>query len=141
MRPTYEKESDRGNEAAVAKTYLKPGYVLEKMPVFFDFDVGYSLNRKLKAVAEIKCRTHPYGTYPTYMISAEKYNKLCTFASHTKVVTLLIVQWSCGTIAHVSLPTDVSLFIGGRKDRDDPRDKEIVVHIPIGQFTKKKEAN
>lgn len=141
MRPTYEKQNDRVNQFDVAKSYLKKGYEIEEMPPFFGFDVGFSMNKELKAVAEIKCRTHRHGTFPTYMISAEKYNKLCVFSQYSKIVTLLIVRWSCGTIGHVSLPTDASFFIGGRTDRNDPKDKEIVAHIPIHKFTIKNQSH
>jgi hypothetical protein len=139
MRPTYEQESDRNNEHYVAALYCKKGYTFEMTPKFFDFDVAYLENDIIKAIAEIKCRTHKYGDFPTFFISAEKLRKLHALHISTGLPTLIIVSWSCGTVGHVMIPVDVTVTIGGRTDRNDAKDIEMLVHIPINKFTLKKQ--
>ena len=139
MRPIYEQESDRTNEYKVASLYGKKGYTFEMTPKFFGFDVAYLENGIIKAIAEIKCRSHEYGKFPTFFISSEKLNKLHSIHTSTGLPTLIIVKWGCGTVGHVMLPLEVTLTIGGRTDRNDAKDIEMLVNIPISKFTLKKQ--
>lgn len=137
MRPIYENSKDRDNEKKVAEHYAQKGCVPMFTKKLAPFDVAFVKGKQVKAVAEIKCRGHKYGDFPTYMISAEKLNGLHSFHSATRIPTLIIVSWSCGKIGHVKIPVEASFEIGGRVDRNDPMDTEIVAHIPITQFTLK----
>lgn len=119
----------------IAQLYAKRGAVPVQTKKLSDFDVCFVRDGRIVSVAEIKCRTNPMSAYPTYMISAEKMRKLCAFAQMHGVVGMIIVGWSCGTVGHVTMPCKHTLQIGGRIDRNDPMDTEIVCHIPISNFT------
>lgn len=134
MRPIYEKPSDRSAEQEVALLYAKNGHSIEHMKKLAPFDVAFIKDKRIKAVAEIKCRNHPYGQFPTYMISADKLSGLHAFHQATKIPALIIVSWSCGKVGHVKIPVEAHFEMGGRVDRSDPMDIEIVAHIPIESF-------
>lgn len=135
MRPIYEAPTDRANELAMARLYTRPGVVPVQTKKLSDFDVAFVRDGRVLSVAEIKCRNNPMLAYPTYMISADKLGRLCWFAQCHKVVAMIIVSWSCGTVGHITMPCQHHLEIGGRVDRNDPMDIEVVAHIPINQFT------
>jgi hypothetical protein len=138
MRPIYEKDQDRTNELAVAQLYATNGVVAVQTKKLADFDVAFLRDDRVVCVAEIKCRNNPMSAYSTYLISADKIGRLNAFARNHKVVALVIVSWSCGAVGHVTMPTQYHLAVGGRIDRNDPMDVEIVAHIPISSFTIKR---
>lgn len=52
---------------------------------------------------EVKTRTTPRKAYPTYRISTEKLLELRVLAEQTKVTTLIVVEWACGSIGSMNV--------------------------------------
>jgi hypothetical protein len=132
----YEKEQDRENQSLVAKSFEKKwGYVfVESAPLcHWDFDAYF--NNKLRALVEIKCRTISIEKFDTYIISQSKMKNVYTASVDLGVKTILIVRWidMVGWLLYVE-PNSYEIMRGGRYDRNDLRDIESVIHIPIQDF-------
>ena len=134
MRPTYESADDRMNEERVA-TALSPMWNMSfsKMHRRSSFDYALLRDGDIYALAEIKCRTTPHNAYPTYMISTHKLKNCASSSEFINVPFLLIVAFS-DQIMWWAGDGFCTHGIGGRRDRNDDRDVEIVTHIPIEHF-------
>lgn len=134
-RPTYERQRDRDNEAAL---FLRLGRawncLVQKREMFSRVDCWAYRNGELKAGIEIKCRTNRMHQYPTYMISKAKYLYAIHEGGRLSVPMLLVVQWA-DALGYVDLcKAQVMESVGGRVDRGDPMDVESVILIDINQF-------
>ena len=84
---------------------------------------------------EIKVRTNPIRQYPTYMISMKKLRTAMECYRETRKDVFLLVRWSCCTVGRISLlERPDSVGQGGRVDRGDPQDVEIVAYYDINRF-------
>jgi hypothetical protein len=83
------------------------------------------------ALADIKWRDHPWGTYRTYTIDADKVDLIVAEARRRKLSPLLIVSWQ-GEIRFTHLKPPYLVGNQKRADRDELSDR--VYHIPIGDF-------
>jgi len=135
-RPKYETESDREAENAIADRFAEEyaGTQLE-FPEFSRIDRLFTRRGKPRAWLEIKRRNHECGRYNTYALSAKKYQSMVRLAKITNVPSILVVGFT-DLIAWVNLDElgALSMWQGGRDDRDDPQDEEYMVHIPIARF-------
>ena len=138
MRPVYETSKDRERESALAgkiavmwDIQAKPNPKMYAIDYSFINDAG-----EVEGFGEIKTRTHPFGTFPTYMISSHKVASAKALASATGLDVFLIVEWSCGTVGYLSMvdAKPDSIQWGGRKDRGDKQDMEPVNHYEMRQF-------
>jgi len=135
VRPTYERQYDLDNEAQVVARIEKWATCkLTKTGKFAHWDFEAYRGVAQVAVIEFKCRTNPRLKYPTYMISARKWEHLHTFSRRTKKPAILVVQWTdyLGYIVVGNPPVQIST--GGRVDRGDAQDIESVVLIDIKHF-------
>lgn len=135
MRPTYERQKDRDNEAAL---FLRLGKawncLVQKREMFSRLDCWAYRNGELKAAIEIKCRTNRMHQYPTYMISKAKYDYAVEEGARIRIPVLLVVQWS-DALGYVDLTkVEVVESVGGRVDRGDSKDVESVVLIDTKLF-------
>lgn len=138
MRPTYESAGDRRNESGVIDRVCRAwSCKAVKLPIQYKLDYALCRIGEVAAFAEVKVRTHTFGTYPTYILS---YSKKVA-AMQYEFPCFLIVSFE-GDIRYADLKKiDSFVRIGGRNDRNDPQDVEPVVHIPMGSFTKLREEN
>tara|TARA_R100000664_G_C2687470_1_gene92945 strand:- start:82 stop:483 length:402 start_codon:yes stop_codon:yes gene_type:complete len=97
------------------------------------FDYAMMRDDEIYGLAEIKCRTTPSNAYPTYMISTRKLHDCTMLANFISVPFILIVSFS-DQIMYWDGSGYITHGIGGRRDRNDNRDMEIVTHIPIENF-------
>ena len=68
--------------------------------------------------------------------SVHKVADAKSLASATGKSVLLVVQWSCGTIAYLDLDCQPDrVEWGGRSDRGDGQDMEPVNHYTMERFT------
>ena len=129
FRPTYERPADRSAEREVIDELLTllGGLKAHKLPRADQIDFAITdADKNVVAVAEVKCRTQ---RYPTLMLSASKWLRLQEYRS-LGIDALLVVRWPEGTFIAPALPECVaSVEIGGRIDRGDPEDMEMVVHV------------
>jgi hypothetical protein len=135
MRPIYESETDRNNQAAVVAKLERAFGLTATAPEdrFAPYDAMFS-SPPHRCVVEIKVRRNTRDRYPTYMLSSAKYNALCA-ATDTGVDALLAVQWA-DQLGIVKVPCEHSVSTGGRYDRGDSRDVESVVLIPTASFSR-----
>ena len=136
MRPIYETQDDRDREALVAK---KVGDAFKcsmgKLQPRDAFDFAAMRGDKIVGFVEIKVRANPMGQYSTYMISMTKLATAHAIFAATKTPCILAVQWT-DALGYIDMnAVDVTLKMGGRSDRNDPRDIEPVCHIDISGFT------
>lgn len=136
MRPTYERQHDLDNEAkVVARIEEWAACKLVKTGKFAHWDFDAYRGIVHVAMIEFKCRTNPRLKYPTYMISARKWEHLQESSRRTMKPALLVVRWTdyLGYVV-VSDDTPVQISTGGRVDRGDAQDIESVVLIDTQHF-------
>lgn len=138
MRPVYETQNDRDNEAAVIQAVCQRwNCTAVKSPALSGSDVYFDRGDTRLAHAEIKCRTHTFKTYPDFFISAAKLRSGLERARLARVVYVLIVRFTDGIYwAYINEATvaDWCCRPAGRDDRNDKRDKELCVFIPLKKF-------
>lgn len=103
------------------------------------FDFTLMENGKIIAIAEFK-RRKGWGTqYDTWHISKHKLESLAKEAKASGVPALLVFEWDDGLfIADLAKLGSTSEKIGGRYDRGDVHDQEVMVNISrtVFQFIK-----
>lgn len=116
--------------------------------IFMSVPIGF----RLAGTLEIKVRTCTSDAYRTYMISLNKIVSNVLLADSLGVKFYLCVQWTDAigfieitkeTLRNVSTnmyesddfrPAGMYLDEGGRVDRGNPRDIEMMMHIDINHF-------
>ena len=85
---------------------------------------------------EVKIRTTPMNAYKTYLVSSAKMENLQASAAGHKAA--LLVRWKDAMAVYYvqpeGVPADVRVEMGGRRDRGQTNDIELVWHIPISKF-------
>lgn len=145
--PKFETIDDLTREAATKQRFIDT----RKSPIKFfkmreidklDYFVTNKNNRGL-AVAEIKCRTVPWGTYDSVMLSAAKWREALSWRHNfltdgkTLFDFLLITSWKdkCQYYKY-SEDHDIKIEYGGRTNQTRvENDIEPVVKIPNKYFT------
>lgn len=133
-RPIYEGQGDRDAERVISDA-LRRSWRCDLQPTPTLAPVDYLARRdgKLVALVEIKARKNTMGAYPTYMISASKLLTMRSLSEMLGVPSIIVVGWS-DKIGWAAPDNVTDLTVGGRSDRGDSRDKELVAHIPISSF-------
>ena len=129
-RPIYETAHDRQRQHAAARVFgqkLKAQMVATPPQTRHDYDAFRE--GRLVGQVEVKCRTNPMSKYPTYAISADKVDALLALGRPVAIV----VQWS-DVLGWCRLKDETHRTMGGRWDRGDPADREMVAHYPISVF-------
>ena len=137
MRPLYETDFDRARESNVLE-YIqsKIDCRVTKAPPKANFDAFLvGPDNLATAMVEIKTRNNASTKYPTYMISASKCTKCNELAESYKVPFVLVVRFTDGVFA-TTVKGKYLVEMGGRYDRNDPRDREPCVFIPMNKFHK-----
>jgi len=138
MRPEYVTNQDLNNEIAVAKFLeSKWGCEARKMPNKFSrFDYALLRSGQLTCMAEIKCRTCPVGYYDDYMISYDKWSYGVHGYEVMHLTHIIVVAWSDAVgWVYCANQNASKCRLGGRTDRGDESDVEVVVDIPIKNFS------
>jgi|DEB0MinimDraft_6_1074348.scaffolds.fasta_scaffold43671_3 Holliday junction resolvase-like predicted endonuclease len=138
MRPIYETKADKARELGVVEYLQRKGYkflYIETVPLA-SFD-GYMarLDGTPFALVEIKNRRNASDAYPTYMISASKVRAMLATAKAHQLRALLFVRFTDGVFI-TRLEDNEQTGEGGRYDRNDSRDIEECVYIPMERFRK-----
>jgi hypothetical protein len=133
-RPRYETVEDVANERAVVGVFasLFPGAEATRLS-----DEGHAFtvlakNGRPRIAVEIKTRRNSSYQYPTFMISKRKYDALCALNAKG-LRTGMLVQWT-DRLGYVSVPVEHRTKMGGRYDRGDSKDIEVVVLIDVDKF-------
>lgn len=133
-RPIYETASDLSRQDAVAQALR--GALQCDLDVSAPLSpVDYVARRegRLVGLVEVKVRASPMRRYPTYVVSLAKLATMQALAAVAGVPAIIAVGWS--DAVGWARPDDVTdVTVGGRTDRSDRRDVELVGHIPISKF-------
>lgn len=138
-RPVYERTADLQREMdAVALMGQRWGVTFAKTPKFYaiDFCMVDQLGR-VCGWLEVKGKTFPRSTYPTFFTSTEKLLRLVRMGQFTGLPSILVCSWADGVFYTQPTPQDCrrwAIKVGGRVDRGDADDLEPVTHIPVGEF-------
>lgn len=127
-RPRYETPKCLAREAAVADELRRNwGCDVKKLAPqdTFDYELMWPSQ---KYTVEIKTRTTPFASYPTYLISQAKVD-----AAALSPTVLLVVKFTDG-IWWTPFSSPHTSSVGGRRDRGDPFDVEAVALYPKCYF-------
>jgi hypothetical protein len=93
---------------------------------------------KTKAVVEVKFRNIEWGRYPTLHIGERQLQNCLSEAAKLQCAFLFVVPCFSGLyVVQLATAKDLERRPGGRWDREGiSTDQEMMVHIPIGRFTK-----
>lgn len=135
-RPLYEAPNHVSKELEVA-SYICSIFncTYEQYPPLHALNGKLVANGVTQAVVEIKMRNNKSTQYSTLMISADKWRRGLEWADKENKPFLLIVKFNDG-IFMTKVAREYSEAIGGRVDRNDPRDIERCAYIPISTFKK-----
>ena len=110
---------------------------MEKIPSTYSLDYAILRDGGVVSWAELKCRTHAFGTYDSYMISLKKWNACREFHATSHLKAFLIVGFTDGDYwMDTNVVKDFKVFMGGRSDRDWSVDREPCVFFDINNFSK-----
>lgn len=139
-RPKYESHKDRAGQQEIAEAFgrhvgVQPTLAEGDMPRH-DFE-GKKDGKRVMFI-EIRNRSNPMRRYPTYMVALHKHEYLCQMSERHGVPSYLVVRFADGKIGYWQIKRiDQLLFQvnkGGRTDRNDDRDIEDCIFLPIEQW-------
>ena len=135
-RPKYESDLDRRNEQVVADALKGIGYDLVKLPPHYRLDYVLIKDGKPKAFVEVKARTFKMNKYDTALVNLHKVMAARALTFETNLPAFMVVLYQ-DALARVSFAEEFEFgfLAGGRKDRNDPMDKDLVCYFPIERFT------
>ena len=143
MRPMYENDNDLRSEKNlisyvsdcwnVASYKLPMSYKIDYAMYRIDTGTSASASESLVGFAEVKCRTHTFGTFPTYIISLAKVMEARKLARETNTKSILIVSWTDRT-GYLDFFSHHQIRHGGRSDRNDWQDQEPMCHFDLKHF-------
>ena len=134
MRPMYENDNDLRSEknliSYVSDCWNVASY---KLPMSYKIDYVMYRNESPVGFAEVKVRTHTFGTFPTYIISLAKVMEARRLARETNTKSILIVSWTDRT-GYLDFFSHHQIRHGGRSDRNDWQDQEPMCHFDLKDF-------
>jgi hypothetical protein len=135
-RPIYENSATLSDEAK-AKTAIENQWhcTLSKLPRSYHMDWMATRNNRGVGFVEYKRRHNAALKYPTIFISLLKLMAAQKLYSATGLQTTWVIEWE-DMFGHVSLnahPDEIKM--GGRADRNDPADQEIMAHFAQERIT------
>ena len=138
MRPTYETPASRSREREFAQEMeARFGVVLRQMARFYpiDFAAIHPDSGKVASLCELKTRTTRSTQYRTFFLSAKKVEAACSYRAALGLPVTLFVRWT-DRVGELRVDEVKPAFftVGGREDRGDALDVELMAHWPIEQF-------
>lgn len=134
-RPIYETSRDMDAEREIAETIAqKYNATAIKAMRLYGLDWFFERDGYVVGMVEIKVRNYYRNDFTTYMISADKVARIRLLAGVTGVPAFLFVSWKDG-IGYINLCDEPDYnAIGGRRDRGDDQDVEVMLHYLIDRF-------
>ena len=130
----YENDNDLRSEknliSYVSDCWNVASY---KLPMSYKIDYVMYRNESPVGFAEVKVRTHTFGTFPTYIISLAKVMEARRLARETNTKSILIVSWTDRT-GFLDFFSHHQIRHGGRSDRNDWQDQEPMCHFNLKDF-------
>lgn len=135
MRPMYESKADLEREEAVVQE-LSQHWMCDyhKLPISYQLDYALLRDGKICAICEIKVRNVVLNHYDTLIISAAKRLAGLQYSKMMGIPALLVVKYEDG-IRFINFSEEPdSIGVGGRTDRGDMQDTEIVLHYATSRL-------
>lgn len=139
-RPIYETSENREAQEEIIYAYARAVRLIPvKMPRLSVFDYEMHDGNRVQQVVEVKARKKPMSRLTGnggYAISARKLRDLRAIARERHCTAYLVVRAADGIYA-APIPctgTKWQRHIGGRTDRNDPADIELMEFVPASQF-------
>lgn len=133
-RPTYENATHVAKELAIASKFCTIfDCTYEQYPPMHPVNGKFVAQGKTIVVTEIKGRNNRSTKYPTLMLSATKWERGRKWAQAEHAPFLLVIEFTDGLFM-TKVADNYEVFVGGRHDREDPKDIERCVYIPINSF-------
>lgn len=135
-RPLYETEQHLTAERRLMSLVEDRCRVtIQKLPISYRLDAALFRHGALVALAEFKCRTCTREQYDDYILSVGKMLAARQLSDMLSVPVMLIVQWTdaVGWI-DIGRASSRNCTWGGRTDRRDNQDSELLIHLPIARF-------
>lgn len=128
-RPAYESGRDRERERSViAAAFGAHGVEAVKLARAYEVDFALMRGERVMGVAEVKVRNRAYDTL---MLSLHKAQALRRFAADG-LRAWLVVCVPAGIYARrIAADERLDIRLGGRVDRGDWQDIELVAHFPM----------
>lgn len=128
MRTIYESDSDRTRERAVVESLLSGGPTQpQKLPIASEVDFSLVRDGRVVGVMEVKVRKRAYDTM---FVSLHKAQALRRFAAEG-LRAWLVFALPEGVLSQPIAPDAVfDIRMGGRADRGDWQDRDLVAHFP-----------
>lgn len=138
MRPVYETAENREREKNVITYACKIwNCTAVKTPRFYPLDWSLQKDGQIKAFAEVKYRSK---IYPTYLISAHKWQAAINLSEILNIPALLVICWPDENDNRFVIWTQMKrgkhhkIIHGGRFDRNDEQDSEPMVELNLSVF-------
>lgn len=134
----YETLKDLSNQQRVMDAFAKQyGYQYTDLPEFHEMDyaiqktMSYKMVKfaRVEGLVEVKCRTISFKKYPTFMVHLKKVN----YALNCGVPAILLVGWT-DAIGFIKFKERHFVTLGGRRDRDNKYDYDLMAHYPTDKF-------
>lgn len=128
MRPTYETAADQSRERLIVDRVCERfGMKAVKLPQFRDIDFALVRGEVVWGVAEVKCRNKHY---PQMFLSLHKVQALRNYAA-AGLQARVIFATPQGVFTKKIGPLEIDgwIGIGGRTDRGDNKDQELLVYF------------
>jgi hypothetical protein len=139
-RPVYETPQDRESQEDVIYAYARAVRLIPvRMPRLSVFDYEMHDGNRVQQVVEVKDRRKPFAALTrdgAYAISARKLRDLRAIARERHCTAWLVIRTPDGIHA-APIPcggTKWERRMGGRTDRGDPQDIELMEFVPAKQF-------
>lgn len=135
-RPLYEtRQHLTAERGLVALVEQRCRVTSQKLPLSYRVDSALFRRGVLVALAEFKCRTCTREQYEDYIVSAGKVLMARQLSEMLSVPVMLIVQWT-NAVGWIDIGKTSSRQCtwGGRTDRKDSQDSELLIHLPIIEF-------
>ena len=131
----YEKQIDLDHEKKLMEAIeRKFDFTLVKLPMKYNLDALAFKAGNAKCFFEFKKRSHISKRYPTAFVSLEKVMAANRISKTTGLTCWLCVKW-LDKVGVVKFDSHFEIGMGGRYDRNDPNDINIMAHYPIKGFT------
>lgn len=141
MRPTYETSYDLDRERIVA-SYLERAWNcnLRKLSKFGVLDFAFEkVNEEgilvVRGFVEVKRRNCAHDKYPTILVSSAKRQQALSLLDATGCSSAFVIVYD-DRVKYISLiEPPCYTTVGGRFDRGDKSDEEVVLHYQIDRLS------
>ena len=128
-RPIYETKHDIDNETVLVNSLEELWECkAHKLPRSYHLDFALFKKNKLVALVETKRRRVVREQYPTIMVSASKRLAAHQYSDLLGVPAFFVIEYN-DAVCFIDFDEEPDFHaMGGRVDRNDPADTEIVCH-------------